>query len=139
MPVAAFLSGRLFLEASESANWPTVIGTMRRAEVRRLPLGKYEVDVSYDYSINDTLYIGSRICASDGQHKYHSDAEYQLRGLHVGKLVTVHYDPTSPSRSVLRAGAGFQEYVLLIVPFMCFGMGLRRLKTLRDMRAYSNQ
>jgi hypothetical protein len=131
-PMSAFGLGRVFLEAQSRANWPSVIGTITKSQVGETEFGRYFADVAYRYRVADRDYEGSRIAASDGEHKYRDGAVQDISKYSVGKEVPVYYDKADPSRACLRVGAGFQEYALLAVPvfMLLYGIWLfrRRLR-----------
>jgi hypothetical protein len=133
-PISGYALVRIFLVARASAGWPTVPGQLTRAEVDATAAGRYRAGVSYTYNLNGAQYIGNRIRASDGEFGFREGAEQQIQGLEPGQSVEVHYDPADPSRSVLRAGAGFQEYVLLMVPPTLFSLGVFLMMHMRQRR-----
>ncbi|MEX0717855.1 MAG: DUF3592 domain-containing protein [Planctomycetaceae bacterium] len=123
-PVSGYFLTRIFLEARASANWPSVSGTLTKAEVGETRVGRFFADVAYTYRVGETEFTGTKVRASDGEYGFRDGAVQAIRGLSVGEAVTVFYDPSLPRRAVLRAGAGFQEYALLTVPVAMFGIGV---------------
>lgn len=129
-PVMAFFLTRIFLEAKASASWPTTPGIIQKVAVRETSVSRYYADVSYTYSAAGRDYTGTRISASDGEYNVRDGAVQAIHGLHVGQGVTVYYDPSNPSQSVIRAGAGFTEYVLFCVPIAFFAFGIYAFRQL---------
>ena len=129
-PISGYFLGRIFLEAKVSSTWPSVTGTITRAQVGETGVGRYVADVAYSYRVGDREFTGSRIRTSDGEYRIRDGAVQAIDGLTVGRQLPVHYDPVNPRHSVLQAGAGFQEYVLLLIPVGMFVVGLWRFRLL---------
>ena len=123
-PLSGYFLTKIFLEARASANWPSVAGTLTKAEVRDTGVGRYCADVAYLYRVGANEFTGSRIRASDGEYNFRDGAVQALGALKVGQIVPVYYNPAEPRQSVLRPGAGFQEYILLLVPIVMFAIGI---------------
>jgi hypothetical protein len=123
-PISGYFLGRIFVEAIMSATWPTTSGIVTKAQVGETGVGRYFADVAYTYRVGDAVFTGSRIRASDGEYNIRDGAVQAIDNLTVGKQVPVYYNPASPRQSVLQAGAGFQEYVLLLVPVGMFVTGV---------------
>lgn len=122
-PICGYFLTQIFLEARASADWPSTDGNFTRVEIREVA-GRYSSDVSYAYAVNGRNYVGTRVRASDGEIPDRRAVERELAGFAVGQRVRVYYDPADPSRSLLRVGAGLQEYVLLVVPVLMLGGGV---------------
>jgi len=123
-PISGYFLTRIFFEAQASANWLSVTGTLTKAKIGETGFGRYVADVAYTYRVGDNDFVGSRIRASDGEYNIRDGAVQAIRGLAVGQTVQVYYSPSDPGQAVLRTGAGFQEYALLLVPVLMFGFGL---------------
>jgi hypothetical protein len=125
--LGSFISGfvllRIVMEARATEKWPTVDGRLSRARIAEVGVGRYRADVAYDYEVNGQNYTGSRVRTSDGEYDARDGAAQAIQGLQAGQPVTVYYKPADPATSVLRAGAGFQEYALIAVPGIMFAMG----------------
>ncbi|GDY10730.1 hypothetical protein LBMAG52_42180 [Planctomycetia bacterium] len=134
-----FFLTRIFLEAKASANWPTASGILQKAEVAETSVNHYYADVAYKFSVAGHDFAGSRIAASDGEYNIRDGAVQAIQGLRVGQNVTVHYDPSNPNKSVLRAGAGFQEYFLLCLPVAIFSFGVYAFRLLHRTKKTSEQ
>jgi len=85
--------------------------------------------VAYQYHVANRTYTGTRIRVSDSEYQIRDGAAQAIRGLTQGQRVPVYYNPDDVSQSVLRTGAGFQDYALLAVPIVNFpsfsGRGVR--------------
>ena len=135
--MSGFFLGRIFLEAKASAAWPAVVGTVTRAEVGETAVGHYFADVAYAYRVGDTEFTGSRIRASDGESNIRDGAVQAIGDLKVGKQLSVFYNPSNPRKALLEPGAGFQEYMLLLVPAGMFVVGLWAFRLLWRTRLRS--
>ena len=143
-PVSGFFLTRIFLEAQASAQWPHVQGILEKAEVKDvgLPLHpRYQADVEYSYRVDGVAYHGHRIRASDGEVEYREAVEDELKGLIAGQPVSVYFDPERKSRCVLRIGARYQEWALLLVPVGIFVWGILIIRKVvrTPVRASSEQ
>lgn len=123
-PMSGYFLVQIFLDAKASANWPSVTGMLTKSQVGDRGAGRYFADVAYTYRIGASEFVGSKVRASDGDYNIRDGAVQMIRGLAVGQPVTVYYDPSNPRKALLRPGAGFQEYALLFVPLMMFGIGV---------------
>jgi hypothetical protein len=126
-PTSGFFLTKIFLEASASSRWPHVEGILEKSEVKDISLGprrRYEADVLYSYHVAGVAYQGNRVRMSDGEVDQREAIEDLLKDLVVGNRVAVYYDPKRKSQSVLRPGAGFQEWFLLLVPVGIFVWGV---------------
>ncbi|HUE72867.1 MAG TPA: DUF3592 domain-containing protein [Pirellulaceae bacterium] len=129
-PICGFFLLRIFLEARVSSNWPSVIGTVTKAQVGETEVKRYFADVAYTYRVNDRDFTGNRIRASDGEYNIRDGAVQAISGLTVGQQRPVYFNPTHPQQALLQPGAGFQEYALLFVPVVMIAMGIRALLVL---------
>ncbi len=123
-PISGYFLTMIFLEAQASGSWPAVSGTILKAEVGTTGVDRYFADVRYNYRVGANEFTGSRIRASDGEFDVRDGAEQAIRGLSVGQAIPVFYNPTDPKQALLKPGVGFQEYALLLVPFIMFGFGV---------------
>src|SRR5688572_9044768 len=140
-PISGYFLGNIFLEARASATWPSVSGTITKAQVGTTGVGRYFADVSYTYRVGGDDLTGSKVRASHGEYNVRDGAVQAIRGLSVGQSVPVFYNPSDPGQAVLRPGAGFQEYALLFVPLVMFGFGIWSFRLLwrtrRSRRTFS--
>jgi hypothetical protein len=130
-PVSGYFLTRIFFEARASASWPSVMGTLTKAEVAEVGIGRWRADVAYSYRVGRNEFTGSRIRASDGEYEIRDGAVQAMDGMNVGQRMSVFYKPSDPQQSVLRPGVGFQEYALLFVPVLMLGAGVASLYFLR--------
>lgn len=121
--ISGYFLTQIFLEARQTTSWPSVNGSLTRVRVGQ-NTGRYFADVAYQYQVAGRTYNGTRIRTSDGEYQVRDGAEQAIRGLTQGQQVPVYYNPDNASQSVLRIGAGFQEYALLAVPVALFAMGI---------------
>jgi hypothetical protein len=129
-PISGYFLGNMVLEARRSATWPVVPGVVQDAHVEdrsALNHGAFYAVLAYTYRVGSNDFAGSRIRASDGELPTAESASSELVGLSVGTPVTVYYDPVAPESSVLKPGARWQEYALLMVPVVMFCLGLLAL------------
>lgn len=129
-PISGYFLLQIYLTARASEAWPTVSGEITKADVAITAVGRYHADVEYTYNVRGRDLVGNRIRASDGEFDFPGGAEQTIRGLEPGQRVEVHYDPTDPARSVIRTGAHFQEYALLLVPVVIFSLGVAKIAKL---------
>jgi hypothetical protein len=70
-------------------------------------------NVTYEYHVNGSALQGDRVSyASRGYWRFGSAAKI-AHSFPVGSEVVVHYDPESPSRSVLRTGVDKRPVIAL--------------------------
>ena len=123
-PISGYFLTRIFLEAQASSAWPSVMGTLTKAQVGEKSVGRYFADVAYSYRVGTSEFTGFRVRASHGEYDIRDGAVQEIRGLTPGQQIAVFYDPANPRSAVLQPGAGFQEYTLLFVPLIMCGMGV---------------
>jgi len=138
-PISGYFLGRIFLQARASATWPSVTGTLAKAQVGETAVRRYFADVRYSYRVDNKDLTGSKVRASDGEYKVRDGAVQAIRGLTAGQPVEVFYNPSNPRMAVLCPGAGFQEYALLFVPVMISGIGVGAFWFLLRMRRSGQQ
>jgi hypothetical protein len=103
------------VQASASAAWPSVAGTVVAAEVQTrrhgggLSGGRQSAQhtplIAYHYGVGDQGYQGTRIRYGLLVFNFKGGAEKVLAPYPVGAQVRVHYNPANPADSVLEAGA----------------------------------
>ncbi len=123
-PISGFFLTRIVVQALASTDWPSVNGLVNKAEVGVNDVGRYYADVSYTYDVDGQSFTGTRVRMSDGEYENRDGAALTIQNLQVGMRLPVHYDPDDPAESVLRPGAGYQEYALLLVPVIMLSAGL---------------
>src|SRR5688572_26282110 len=67
-PISGYFLTKIFLEARASASWPSVSGTVTRAQVGNTGVGRYFADVGYTYRVGEDEFTGSKVRASDGEY-----------------------------------------------------------------------
>ncbi len=129
-PISGYFLTRIFLEAKASATWPAVNGIIARVQVGETSAGQFFPDVAYTYTVGTVVFTGTRIRTSDGEYAIRDGAVQAMQELTVGAPITVYYNPSNPRQSVIRNGAGWQEYVLLLVPVAMFAIGIWSVRRL---------
>jgi hypothetical protein len=112
-----------FVTAWASTTWPSVRGTVLEARVVKTGMGHFFADVAYSYRVQGTERKGGVVRTSGHTYDSQGAAQEEIDGLVVGQPVVVYYNPQDPSQAVLRPGASFRQYVLLVLPFTVFGWG----------------
>jgi Protein of unknown function (DUF3592) len=118
------------LSARATGAWPSVSGLITKAEVGTRGVSSYYADVSYSYEVGGREFTGHRIDRSNFGYSARDGAEQAIQGLAPGQWVAVHFDPSDPAQSVLRPGAGAQDYLLLLVPILSLFIGLAGIRSL---------
>lgn len=134
-PVSGYFLTKILLQSRASASWPSTEGVIAKAQVSDLGMRRYAADVSYTYTVEGHALSGSRIRVSDGESESRDAIAQELKGLTVGQAVPVYYDPANPHDSVLRPGARFQEYAILVVPLGLLAIGVGAISLLRRTRS----
>ncbi|SEK38054.1 Protein of unknown function [Stigmatella aurantiaca] len=102
----------------QSANWPSVQGTLIRSEVEAVRSNKsttYGLKVAYTYSVDGQRYEGSRYRFAAWRSGDAGYAEELVVRYPLGTSIPVYYRPGQPSEAVLQAGLGSSELFLLMV------------------------
>ncbi len=96
----------------QSVSWPVFKGRVRESFARNY-VGKYQPVVRYEYEVEGILFRGDTIA-----HVTFFVAKYAIepfvRGFRPGAEIDVRVNPNRPQDSVLRPGARFQSWVLLV-------------------------
>jgi hypothetical protein len=123
--LALLLAGLYQRKKLEScANWPQVMGTIRKAEVFRDPgpdSNGYFVRVLYDYSVDGAPYEGKKVGFADRAYVRKKSAEDVAERYTLNSSVPVYFNPEKPSEAVLT-----REYPDNKLLFVC-GAGLLAL------------
>ena len=136
--VSGYFLTNIFLEAKAAEGWPHTEGKLERVEIVMASARWYHSDVAYRYNVQGRAYVGTRIRTSDGKYNERESVEREVWGLRVGEAVRVFYNPENPKKSVLRTGAGFQEYGLLCIPLIMLSVGLFGVYYLRKYKKRAN-
>ena len=117
-------------KAKAAAEWPTTTGTIISASLQEnssLDSDNntqitYEPLVQYQYSLIGQRYVGTRLSFGHMSYDYRTAAK-KIAAYVPGAQVTVHYDPTDPSQSVLEPkAAGGMVIIILGTLFMVIGI-----------------
>ncbi|WP_265593340.1 DUF3592 domain-containing protein [Verrucomicrobium sp. BvORR034] len=116
------------LDALFSSSWSTTSGHILDSSIEskrgRKGAMRYEVKVTYQYSVGGEDFTGTRIhptYVSD----WHQDSHEQLhRRLAPRSVVKVYYRPTSPSQSYLATGFISTGFLPLLFGLIFLGAGL---------------
>lgn len=120
---------RLLLAGLESADWPTVTGTVVDATATtvagaQVGLG-WRVRISYEYEVGERNFSGDRLRFSrrlGGRTR--EQAEQAVVSYAPGGPIEVHYDPEQPARSVIVPGPDRRAWFGLIVGVGLFAIAL---------------
>lgn len=99
------------LQASQVRQWPTVKGTVLRAQVSGVRA--FHPNVVYEYTVGGTKYLDSTDfdpAGFGGRNSKRNAAETIIAAYPIGTEVTVYYRPDSPEASTLRPFANWSAY-----------------------------
>ena len=120
--VPCLVSGAMIVwnvrEGRLASSWPQAPGTLvqaHAAEAKRGLKTEFECKIQYRYEVNGIRYQGTRLQIAKYSYATRQAAERVLKPLAPGQAVTVYYQPTDPSFSVLRPGADLAQCALLPV------------------------
>ena len=103
--------------ARASASWPTANGIITQSVVSHSTDSDggdtYSPEVTYSYKVDNTNYINSTIKFGENSYGNRGKAEEIAGNYHVGKKVTVYYDPEKPDHSVLEPGVSAGSYIVI--------------------------
>jgi len=113
-------------EADATKSWPTAPGVITSSDIHQSESDgttMYSAEISYDFSVEDKPFSGSRITLNSGNSSTSSITEVKkdLQKYPVDAAVTVYYDPELPNNAVLEPGADFFTYIIKYAPFL-FGL-----------------
>jgi len=129
-------------KAEASNSWTKTEGVIIYSAIEkdRSSKGKatYSADVRYEFSVNDTLFEGSRITFGSVSTSDSEDAKEKLRKYPLRKKVDVYYDPEFPGESVLIKGGNMWTSVIKYSPwlFIFFGVMLALQSLKRILRFF---
>lgn len=111
-----------------SANWLQAAGAITSAQVIQdtsSDSSEYRVDVRYCYVVNGQSCTGHRIAFTNRAFVRKKKAEEQLLGYPLNGPVTVFYDPSSVTESVLERDApAVNQYMIGGAALLVFGLVL---------------
>lgn len=90
-------------QASESARWPCVSGTVLATSVRHDE--HYFPVVTYRYEFGGKKYVGSRLSVFERGYTFASSAEAETSRFSPGQSVPVYVNPAAPNQAVLQPGS----------------------------------
>lgn len=106
-----FLGLRGLVRAKASVDWPNTQGEIVESSVdRRRSSGNdgssttYHAEILYEFSVDGTLFNGSRVAYGDYGSSNPSHARRIVNNYPKGKSVTVYYMPGNPEESLLEPG-----------------------------------
>lgn len=93
------------LRAQRTAGWPTtearIVQTEIQTESARRDGVSYKPRVQYEYTVNGTRHVGSKLSHSIPTSRSRDSIQSVLDRHQVGSTVLAHYNPDQPSESVL--------------------------------------
>jgi Protein of unknown function (DUF3592). len=109
---------RVRRDAIQAVSWPTTEGKIEHSAVHKGKTGSsmnssgnttytstYEARIIYSYKLEQRRFQGSRLQFGSRRRFYkRSEAEERVKTYPVGRVVTVHYNPSKPSESTLLIG-----------------------------------
>jgi len=116
------VTGTGLYRAHVASSWPQASGQI--VESRLVSGTSDRVDVEYTYEVDDRVHRGARISYTLVRGPFFTRAT-EVRYPR-GKTVTVHYDPTDPTRSVLEVRAPSLYLLVFIVSLIAFSWGVSR-------------
>jgi hypothetical protein len=112
--IAAIIFGyRNRQKATESQNWPEVVGTITRVEVRKdtdtdaegFTTTSFVPEIEYQYQINDEVYTSEKFSFGSTQtFNSRKKAEEALNQYPLNGSLPVYYNPQEPNEAVLVQG-----------------------------------
>ena len=121
-PFAAFACFLSYRQAQASGDWPATKGTVTVSRVDSTIGRKTKAKISYDYSVNGSSFVGTRVRFNDTTGSGRNAQEQLIEPYPVGAKVDVFYDPSSPNISILEAGAGWGSLGLFLIPILLVGI-----------------
>ncbi len=105
--------------------WPVTTGVIVSSKV----VGKraFRPDIKYKYTINNKSYSDTtflHVPGFGGRSNRLDAAEKIVQGFPPGTSVTVHYNPTNPQQSVLKANPWYSIYLQLAFGATLFACGV---------------
>lgn len=127
-----FLGTRQIMRATASNAWPNVTGVVTVSELGkhvghdRDDATTYSADVSYDYVVNDRVYVNGVVNFGSVHTSDPSTARRVLKRYPVGLQVPVYYNPADPQDAVLEPGLDGGSWFLPIFGsvFLLVGVGI---------------
>lgn len=131
--IIAFLSF-LAIRASRSSSWNAVPGVLlekgtrlhvsRDIETGRMSWKSLHIDVEYSYEVEGAEYVSRRVTFSDMVNKPMSSLDGILNEYLASENVTVYYNPSKPSDSVLLPGVKLWNFTPMVTGLFSIAFGL---------------
>ena len=116
-------------EAIESGmaerSWPSTEGVVIRSEIAGIRA--YHPEITFRYNVAGKVCSLTTDLGTPGFGNRNSRLDTARRitaNFPVGRRVTVHYDPDSPSHAFIRIGPSWQVFIKLSVGIIIMGIGL---------------
>lgn len=112
---------RVFVSALQVQNWPTTKAVIVRSELEsehRSLRKSYIADIEYQYTVNDELYVSSKVRTRGQSGEHRSDIAPLLEKYQVGDFVQAYYNPSDPAESYLEAGVDVVNYIIIVSPLL---------------------
>ena len=113
-----------YQQAQDSGDWPSVQGTVTVSQVDSTIGRKTKANIAYNYSVNGSSYVGTRVRFADTTGSRRGAQEQLIQPYPVGANVDVFYDPKSPNIAILETGAGWGALGLFVIPILIGGIGV---------------
>ena len=131
--IAIFVVNVYFLcKNIQAKKWHQTKGTILSSsiEISESPVNNkivnyYRPSVSYNYFINSISFISNRIYFGDKIFtSYSSNTKDIIEDLHIGKNITVYYNPVKHNEATLTAGAKLHQIIYTMVAIIATFLGL---------------
>ena len=110
---------RLLILAHASRNWPSVEGRVTTSEITKANVGGEQVSwqpkIEYTYKVDCRDYVSKTIGYHMSGGTTADASSMTVADYPSGKSVSVFYDPTRPSRSVLEPGPSPNNWILVMI------------------------
>lgn len=115
------VGGYQIYRGQQSTQWPTVLGVITISELgkhvdrdtdTRATSTTYRADITYDYVVDDVVYVNGNVYFGSMQSSDPTAARMLLKRYPVEKRVTVYYNPARPQQAVLEPGISATAWIL---------------------------
>ena len=138
IPVAIVLLGiamlpfgvRNFHDSFTSKSWPTVEGVIKHSSIGGSG-DTFHADILYEYTVDSTDYVGTKISLSDYGLSNPSHARKISNRYPAGETVKVYYKKSDPGNAILEPGLRFTAILLLLFSLIFILVGARAIVILR--------
>jgi hypothetical protein len=105
--------------ADQSANWPSVPGTVTKSEIdtwRRDGKTYYQANIAYTYEVDGKQLTASKVTVGDPPSQTNMSPAKRIQDeFPVGAAVNVFYDPEAPSSTALKPGVQKNDMLLAFI------------------------